>query len=95
MAVFNRVLLIRENGCDEAYFFAEFSVGENDMIFTRDMKCFAGRQICRGSSVREGFSRARGIREETRGEEGSRRKELVAVLGRPDSTSFINEEFLF
>jgi hypothetical protein len=61
----------------------------NHMIFTRDMKCFAGRQICRGPSVREGFARARGIREETGGEEGGRRKEMVAVLGRPDSTSSI------
>jgi hypothetical protein len=59
------------------------------MIFTHEMKLFAGRQICRGSSVREGFARARGVREKTRGEEGGRRQEMVAVLGRPDSTSSI------
>jgi hypothetical protein len=62
---------------------------KNHMLFTHEMKLFAGRQICRGSSVREGFARARGIREETGGEESGRRKEMVAVLGRPDSTSFI------
>ncbi len=62
------------NGCDGAYFFRRiFSEAKSHDCFTHEMKLFAGRQIRCGSAVREGFARARGIREETRGEEGSGR----------------------